>query len=230
MQVREQRDLIIKVAVISGILSFLVSLSAVGIIGADQIGKALRYVTISATIGAGSSYVLYTIALRLRWIRSMLGVPDFSGRWEGWSYSVARAGCDVLALEVAQNGLTLSIATFSELASSESRTAAIVSDESKTRYSLIFTSDVRIHESNENVSSNHSVTFILRLQTGAKGDILEGEYFSDRLRVDGGRGTQGPVRLAKSSQKPIGGAHYNAERWAMPLPGDWVGKPRFGEA
>jgi len=86
IQIRENSKFLSSFYSVLGALAWAVSLVVAGIVSIPSLLPAVRDLGIATTVAALGSFLLTRFLWRRPLFRRILGMPDLSGRWEGWSY------------------------------------------------------------------------------------------------------------------------------------------------
>ncbi|MCY2951576.1 MAG: hypothetical protein NTU53_06315 [Planctomycetota bacterium] len=169
-------------------------LAITGVLGKDAFKQGLALMGFATLVAYLVSKAVDRRAWRWPFLRRLVGIPDFSGRWEGWYWNTL--GNDWLpnAHEVTQHGFHLALSSWGEFNQSRSFCAAILTDSTGGSPEIVWsyqTDPVR------GKAGRHCGTCRLHLVTHKNGETsLEGWYWTDRPRKDTNIGQGGFIRLA----------------------------------
>jgi hypothetical protein len=164
----------------------------------------------------------YVVAVLLdRWLwritpfKQILGIPDLSGRWEGWYWNTVGRQWLPNAHEVNQRSFHLTVHSWGPTNESKSILATIFADEAGMSIELVSVyGTVRI----SGPAVPHRGTS--QLSVSESGKYMEGMYWTDRTRTDGSSGQSGFIRLARVDGQLKQGLKFLEQGWGMPKPTD----------
>jgi hypothetical protein len=181
------------------------------------VGRVVKYSITAVGLTGTTLWILNWVSKRFPKVFVLLGIPNFSGRWEGWRYSTYSNEWLPLCVEINQSLLRVATASYMPNVITHSLASTIIKDESEplAKLTIVYRADPESYGLEE--STHHWGAMILRLTMQNQIEILEGQYFTDRKRSDGHRGTQGVIRLQRASRALS--AHLDLrDDWAMPKP------------
>jgi hypothetical protein len=145
------------------------------------------------------------------------GAPDFSGRWEGWTYRSVTGEWRPSAEEIIQDELGISANAWGPDNWAHGISASIIHD--RAAFELVWSYRTVPTTPNYCGGDSHTGTHFLRYSERDGQRFLEGRYVTDRPRNDGTMGTGGFVRLRWVSNKLKTALDYDkAKSWGLPEP------------
>jgi hypothetical protein len=136
-QLPQLSPFVLKVAIGTALVAFLGILAVMGV----NVSEALRFSIVSAALITGTMAVwLIDYLGRFRWFRRIEGIPDFSGRWEGWHFfpGPTRQWAPI-ACELRQQGARiLHGKAFADGATTETFATAIVTNSDASAAQLVW--------------------------------------------------------------------------------------------
>ncbi len=214
-QTSEHVARLIRVVATATVLVWILTLLARKVIDSDEVFGAL---STFGVVGLTVSVLLVLLQSPLwrhpplRWIYR--GVPDLSGRWEGWYLSEYDNKPRMTAHEVQQTGLVLRVDAYGpDDAKCLGKTATILSEGPRGPFRLIWA-----YYMEGQGGPDHAGVHVLHYSQ-PEGRLLEGFYINNRVRTggDGTQGRAGQTRLTYAGKrlKNCLGSHG---QWAMPNP------------
>ncbi len=218
MQLRENTRFLVRFAALIGAAVFLVSALLVGLIDKANLLPSLRYLALATFVALAALLFLQWVSGKSALARKILGVPDFDGRWEGWYYRNLTKIWEPICIEIRQKGLTVNVASYTQHNSAKSIATAIEVDEHLGSPMLIVTYRADVLTRYNDPGAQHIGTMMLRLTERDGVSALEGRYFTDRMKEDGTRGSQGHYELVRVSSKLLNGLNLSQSSWPIPKP------------
>jgi hypothetical protein len=203
------------------IIAWALTLFVAGVLNASNVLTAASSLGVATFVSYLGLFVLNSF-LWHRWpFSTLLGVPDFRGRWEGWYYSDAHGKWRPVATEITQKAIDLVVHAWGPHNWSRGLCASIVTDRAGTVPQIIWSHKTESTSPIVDAGANHSGTHFLRLSPAdaTKPKMLEGYYINDRVRPDNqSRGYAGYVKLVWVSRACKNGLEYSDQTWGMPKP------------
>lgn len=181
--------------------------------------RMLGFATIAATFVA---WIFNKWLWRLPLFNWIVGVPDFSGRWEGWFWNSLGKRWEAAVHEVSQSAFEVTANGWGPVGWSRSFCAALIADSAGRAPELVYTYH---NEKYAGHTEAHTGTCKLRMEKCGDTRYLVGTYYTDRTRDDNTIGQGGYVRLAYAGAELRDGFCFDEGSWKMPRPTD---VPRSG--
>lgn len=165
------------------------------------------------------AYLLSILISRWLWrwfpLKLLLGIPDVSGRWEGWYWN--SLGKDWLpgALEVSQHAEDLTLTAYGMNNRSRSLCSSILVDSSGATDLVWSYQTVPI----AGLAAQHRGTAMLQVEQDSGERRLRGTYCTDGVRTeDGTIGKGGFIRYVRVGRSLRGGLGDPTKKWGMQKP------------
>ncbi|WP_369333210.1 hypothetical protein [Rhizobium sp. AC27/96] len=202
-------------AILTGLVSTVI---AVLVSSISQKSVNLEVLNISLKIigTLSSGFVISSVIInigwkRFRWIQSLLGIPDYSGRWIGWYRSTANGEWYPTAHEIIQRSpFKISATAWGPRNRSTSVTCTLGQGADE---GLIWTYQTRRVEHPVEQGGDHRGIHIMRLIRFR--DSMEGFYINDRVRTEPNyqRGATGEISLIFNGEQLRNQLEYNEKNW-----------------
>ena len=174
------------------------------------------------TSGALVAY-LFSVSMdkwlwRAPFLQKLFGIPDLSGRWEGWYWNTMGQVWLPNAHEIAQNSWRVSFHSWGPKNESTTVFATLLSDgHGKIELASIYTT-----KAISGTAEAHMGASNLSLSRTANEVRLLGTYWTNGKRDDGTQGKYGYIRLVKARKEKqnMTGLSFIETDWAMSMPGE----------
>ena len=174
------------------------------------------------TSGALVAY-LFSIAMdkwlwRTPLLKKLFGIPDLSGRWEGWYWNTLGQSWLPNAHEIAQHSWRISFHSWGPKNESSTVFATLLSDgHGKIELAAIYTTKAISGQAEAHMGASN-----LSLSRTANEVRLVGTYWTNSRRDDGTRGKYGYIRLVKTrkEKESMTGLSFVETDWAMSMPSE----------
>lgn len=178
--------------------------------------EVLKYIGFPISAGLAAATMVGHMR-RFRWYRYLTGVPELSGRWEGWYYSELSRLWTPIAVEMSQDDIRVTARELTLRPSgpgySDSLAFAILRGEDKS-VQVIW--NYRAEEPSPSFGGNHPGTYWLRMTGSRREPRLEGRYMNDRPRRDGSPpGATGQIMYKRTTKRKRLALNYDASKWAI---------------
>jgi SMODS-associating 2TM, beta-strand rich effector domain len=165
-QLRDLTQFKLRLAIISALVMFVVALAVTGTVASEHIWDVMRFSLGAVVVGTGAVWLVENPLGRIKYFRSLLGVPDFSGRWEGWYYSDDTERWEKAVCEISQQTVHVTVVLMTGPQDTRKSIAtAIIVDSHKEKPELVW---------NYYSNSKNFGTYFLRLIPKDGGKILKG--------------------------------------------------------
>jgi hypothetical protein len=203
-QIRELTPLSVRIAIVAALVMFVVGLAASGVLPVGKISDGIHLSLLSSSVVAGMAaiWVFDTFGHRAP-ISVITGIPDFSGRWEGWYFTGPGANkeWEPMAYEIHQRGARVFPSALLKYGrSTKSFAATILVNRNHKECQLIVSYGDR----------NGRGTYFLRRVTDGDGIFLKGQEARD------GGPVPGEVVLRRTPKSSAGDLRYDPDDWAIP--------------
>lgn len=191
---------------------------------ATEFGHITQSVTAAVTIGGAIYFILKWASWRYSWAAAVFGRPLVTGRYEGWRSNrldKAWQPC-VIEIEPAINGINVTIYSFSGTKNTAIATIFLVENK-HDKVLVIYGSASSLNIADESGTFEVLVRLDFKVSgVGLKDRDLNGRYFNDRKRHNGGHGIVGGIQTRKSTRSTHRDLFWNEykESWALPKPTD----------
>ena len=220
IQLSENRRLTAYFLGVVAVLVWSVVLILSRLLNVSDLPTALKHLGIASIVAYLASLLLYSYLWHRRPFRSLLGIPDFSGRWEGWYWNTLGRKWLPTAHEIRQRSLDLSAHAWGQDNWSHSTCVSIVTDREGGTPHLICTYKTE-NTRESRAGTDHSGTHLLNLVFRDEKKHLEGKYFTNRVRrEDKTIGMGGFIRLVWVGKDLRNTLDYAEDNWGMPKPDD----------
>lgn len=199
-------------------ISWGVALLIAGALTLSELKVALTYLGTATSAGILAAFLLNKYLWRIQPIKTILGIPDLSGRWEGWTHRTLEDKWYPSAHEISQSALDISAEAWGPKNWSRGTAAAIVTNSHGDTFEVIWSYKTEMTMHGE-AGDTHSGVHVLRYSERDGKRYLTGKYINDRIRQDGTPGAVGYIQLVWVNHTRKGSlAFTNRADWAMPEP------------
>jgi len=221
-QLKENARVTTTFLAISAVLAWAVTITGANFLSPINLWHGLKYLSTATGVAGVAYFILNRYLWRLRWINALLKIPDFSGRWEGWTYRNLSGEWRPSAQEISQSALDIVADAWGPDNWAQSICASVVQDSHGTIFQLVWSYRTQSTSPNVRQGDTHQGTHLLRLSERDGCKYLEGIYITDRVRDDQTIGAGGFIRLVHVSSTLKRGLAFDEGKWGLARPTEGI--------